>query len=142
MVHEFTLDKVCVTIQTNFNAAFGLAIAAHRVAALMVIFVQLCKRYLPQSEDQAVSSVLPTVVAPRGAWGAFAPSSWTLFLHLHKLPKTQSFWANFWISSPGKLRNAFYPLDARPHEKILVPPLLTNQSIILPICSKRQTADS
>ena len=34
-------------------------LAARRIAALMMIFVQLRKRHLPQRDYQAVSSVLP-----------------------------------------------------------------------------------
>ena len=34
-------------------------LATRRIAALMVILVQLCNRHLPQREDQAVSSIKP-----------------------------------------------------------------------------------
>ena len=34
-------------------------LAAHRIAALMMIFAKLRKRHLPQRDEQAASSVLP-----------------------------------------------------------------------------------
>ena len=44
--------------QKSPNAASRLACRSP-TAALMVIFVQLCKRHLLQRKDQAVSSVMP-----------------------------------------------------------------------------------
>ena len=54
-----TLYIYCIIMKYSY-AAFRLACcAAHCIAALMMIFVQLRKRHLPQRDDQEASSVLP-----------------------------------------------------------------------------------
>ena len=57
------LISVCVKLISDQLAA--RRIAAHRITALMVIFVQLHKRHLLQRKDQAVSSGLLINQYPR-----------------------------------------------------------------------------
>ena len=51
--------KHLVVVSVQANMLLSDQIATHRIATLMVIFVQLCKHHLPQREDQVVSTVLP-----------------------------------------------------------------------------------
>ena len=53
-----------LSFRISYNAAFRWLPSGRRIAALIVIFVQLRKRYLSQKEDQTVSSVLPTSIPP------------------------------------------------------------------------------
>ena len=62
------VNYIAITVpSTNHKYSLRLLsdqLAAHRIAALMVIFVQLCKHHLPQREDLVVSSVLPVNQKP------------------------------------------------------------------------------
>ena len=67
-------------------------LAAFRIAALMVIFVQLRKRHLPQGEDQAMSSVLPINQYPRRFAHSGKSQTVDFYSTLERCEKTRATW--------------------------------------------------